>query len=173
VSVQQPLTVPVVDVGTRPLFASGSSIFCLVDEWDFDWASQWKWKVVGSKRCRKTYFVRTTRWKGRHVSIWLHKEICLRANGLPPNDEATVADHLNGDSLVNRRSNLRWADMFQNFENRNGVAAMQLRIAIATRDPSRPIGARFSARKERLCGSREWIPWSIDDAPPTSGERPI
>lgn len=59
---------------------------------------------------------------GRHIAFWLHREICLRANGLPPTKLHLIADHLDGESLNNRRSNFRWATRSQNNRNLNGIA---------------------------------------------------
>ncbi len=76
-------------------------------------------------------------WGGRHVSIWLHREICLRAHGLPPSRHHLIADHLDGESLNDRRANLRWATLSTNNRNLNGLAYQRLRLAVLTGDAAR------------------------------------
>ena len=113
-------------------------MYAVVDLIDFEFAMQWRWKAIKSKgRKVKWYAFRTTRLAGRHVAYFLHKEICLRAHGLPPTKDHLIGDHLDGDSLNDRRLNLEWATHSGNRRNIGGVAAQQLRLAIGTRDMSR------------------------------------
>jgi hypothetical protein len=49
-------------------------------------------------------------------NLFLHREILLRAEGPPP-DPSWVGDHINGDTLDNRRCNLRWASKSLNAQN--------------------------------------------------------
>lgn len=120
-------------------------LHALVDEEDLAWSRQWKWNhttgsggriadiayLTGAKKrgvnTDKVYAKRSTRAQGRAVSLYLHREICLRAYGQPPSDRH-VADHLNGDSLDCRRENLRWATLSQNAKNLFGSAWLQLRM---------------------------------------------
>ena len=118
--------------------ARGGGLFAVVDLIDFEFALQWKWKAIKSKgRRAKWYAFRTTRIAGRHVAYFLHKEICLRAHGLPPSREHLIGDHLDGQSLNDRRANLRWATHSENRRNLGGMMAQQLRLSIATGDLSR------------------------------------
>jgi hypothetical protein len=113
-------------------------LYAVVDLVDFEFAMQWRWKAIKSKgRKVKWYAFRTTRFAGRHVAYFLHKEICLRAHGLPPTKAHLIGDHLDGDSLNDRRLNLAWATHSQNCINRGGVAYQQLRLAIGSGDMSR------------------------------------
>lgn len=142
-SLMPELILPIVDDSVRviPLQGRDDGAYAVVDLVDYEFASRWKWKAVKSRGFKvKLYAYRTTRWKGRHVSIWLHKEICLRAKGLPPSKEHLIADHENGNSLDDRRRNLDWATHSQNCRNREGVAYQQLRLAIATGDTGRVLG---------------------------------
>lgn len=61
-------------------------------------------------------------------------------NGLPPTEDHSIADHLNGNSLVNCDDNFRWATRSENNKNLHGVAAQQLRLAIATGNAARVVG---------------------------------
>lgn len=87
----------------------------IVDDEDFDWAFQWKWYAhltrSGFYAKRKDYS------SGRQKTIQLHREILARKLGRPlePGEET---DHINGDTLDNRRANLRLATHAQNGRNR-------------------------------------------------------
>lgn len=134
------LVLPTLDKTVRavPLQGAGGGLYAVVDLIDFEFAMQWRWKAIKSKgRKVKWYAFRTTRFAGRHVAYFLHKEICLRAHGLPPTKEHLIGDHLDGDSLNNRRRNLEWATHSQNCSNRGGVSYQQLRLAIGTGDVRR------------------------------------
>jgi hypothetical protein len=120
------------------------SVFAVVDMDDYEWASQWKWKAIKSRGHKeKWYLYRTTRLPvaqgRRNVKYWLHKEICTRANGLPPTEKHKIADHEDGESLNMRRGNLRWATTSENNKNLYGVYSQQLRMAFKTGDMSRVI----------------------------------
>jgi hypothetical protein len=138
---------PEITSSVRPIYLDDSGeLYCVVDLFDYQWAMQWKWKPSRSRGVKtKVYAYRTTRFKGRHVSIWLHKEICLRTHGLPPTPDHTIADHQDGNSLVDCRDNLEWATPSMNRRNMNGIAAQQLRLAVKTGDPSRVIGRALAA----------------------------
>ncbi len=113
-------------------------MYAVVDLIDYPFAMQWRWKAIRSKgRKEKWYAFRTSRILGRHVAYFLHKEICLRAHGLPPSKDHLIGDHLDGDSLNCRRLNLAWATSSQNRRNLHGIAYQQLRLAIGTGDMSR------------------------------------
>jgi hypothetical protein len=103
----------------------------LIDEEDLDWARQWNWGHntgsgkssrlhLGKVSHHKIYAKRCWRPEGKsagiQITVYLHVAICERAYG--PRPSAThLADHLNGDGLDCRRSNLRWATPSQNRRN--------------------------------------------------------
>lgn len=130
---------PELDASVRPIYLDNTGeLYCVVDLHDWEWASKWKWKPIKSRgKAHKVYAFRTTKWHGRNVGYWLHKEICFRAHGMPPTKDHTIGDHLDGQSLNNRRSNMRWATLSQNRVNRHGIFAQQTRLALLTGDPSR------------------------------------
>lgn len=117
-------------------------LYAIVDLVDLAWAQQWTWNVVQSKsgprRTEKFYARRVVsmltgpdgaRESSRKVySIWLHKEILLRAVGPSQRRSATIGDHINGNSLDCRRSNLRWSTSSENRRNLFGSATHQLRL---------------------------------------------
>jgi hypothetical protein len=88
-------------------------LFCLVDDEDYEFLSQWKWTSNA-----KGYVVRTHREKmGRGTyteHIIMHRVINNTPDGM-------VTDHINGDRLDNRRCNLRSCTVSQNNCNRIAI----------------------------------------------------
>lgn len=94
-------------------------IFALVSPEDYAWASQWRWGWVWDRTKTKRYARRTPRGAGgKSRTVWLHKEICERANGPAPSELHTIGDHENGESLDCQRGNMRWATKSMNRRNR-------------------------------------------------------
>ena len=79
----------------------------IVDEADFEWLSQWKWSLHG-----RGYASRQTGGRAKRVSVMMHRLIAETPEGMD-------TDHINGDKLDNRRSNLRHATRGQNNVNRS------------------------------------------------------
>lgn len=74
-----------------------TNLFTLVDVQDYDYLMQWKWGVTRGYR-KQFYALRS--YKNYHYH--LHKEIaCLY------HDHVSSVKHLNGNTLDNRRSNLK------------------------------------------------------------------
>jgi hypothetical protein len=81
----------------------------IVDAADYEWLMQWKW--FGAENYPgKIYVIRT---EGRNRQLKMHREIL----GLTRGDDR-IADHINGNTLDNRRCNLRIATNAQNGHNR-------------------------------------------------------
>lgn len=142
-----------------PVYLSGhgGSHFAVVDEEDFIWASRWRWQAKPSKNGKKIYACRVTTYEGRRMSVFLHKQICLRAHGMPPSPSHIIADHMNGNSLDIRRSNLRWATPSENRQNYNGVYALQLRLDFKIgKQPDRLLRSHtFGGKRAALSHVRE------------------
>jgi hypothetical protein len=78
--------------------------FAIVDAADYERVSRYKWCVSGSGN--RLYAVRSDR--GRHVSM--HRLLTNAPRGM-------VVDHIDGNGLNNRRSNLRVCTQRQNLYN--------------------------------------------------------
>lgn len=78
-----------------------------IDDEDYEYLSKWKWSTWMSGR--KPY---AGRYEGRKL-ILMHRVINATPDGL-------LTDHIDGDSLNNRRSNLRDATAVQNVMNKAG-----------------------------------------------------
>lgn len=96
-------------------------LVALVDAADFDWLSSEKWHAaIGSRATSKPYAA--TKRTSACVRILMHRLI-LGAQ------EGQIVDHINGDSLDNRRANLRFATAAQNSRNvgpfRNNAAGLK------------------------------------------------
>jgi hypothetical protein len=82
----------------------------IVDDWNFDYLSQWTWYVQNGYVRRTIYETRTQ----KSTPVFLHKEILCLAGYT---DFETV-DHVNRNSLDNQEGNLRTATHCQNSQNR-------------------------------------------------------
>ena len=81
----------------------------IVDDSDFEWLNQWKWRYVGG---RQGYAKRhSPRIKGKRTSIYMHRLI----NNTP---EGMETDHINRNKLDNRKENLRTATRSLNQRNK-------------------------------------------------------
>ena len=109
--------------------------YCLLDRQDYEWARGLLWcHTYGSgsidpetwtiDRPDGIYARRSVPIPGRvtpsgrpaYGNLFLHRAILERAEGPPP-DPSWVGDHVNGDTLDNRRCNLRWASKSLNAQN--------------------------------------------------------
>lgn len=83
----------------------------IVDDDVFEWASKLKWHLAKAPTNRLGYFLTSTWSGGKPKETRLHRMIL----GVP---DGVQVDHINGDSLDNRRANLRGASYAQNQANR-------------------------------------------------------
>ena len=86
----------------------------IVDDEDFEWLNQWKWYARWSKFTQSFYAVRnSSRSDGTRYTILMHREIL----GLHVGDMRR-GDHVQaGDTLNNKRYNLRISTALQNNQN--------------------------------------------------------
>jgi HNH endonuclease len=88
--------------------------YVIVDADNYDWLNQWKWSTRYASSDKLFYAIRIQlNNKGRKEVIFMHRFIM----GLSYADGLTV-DHINHDTLDNRKSNLRVATYAQNCANR-------------------------------------------------------
>lgn len=80
-------------------------MIALVDDADFDWLNQWKWHVTAGGYAQR----RETKSDGG-AYILMHRLIVAAPGGV-------FADHINHDTLDNRRDNLRLATTAQSIRN--------------------------------------------------------
>jgi len=90
--------------------ALSRGMVALVDDEDFKWLVAQKWHVVPSGNGRN---YATRRMGGR--TTYMHRVILERVTGAPLGK--LVVDHINGDALDNRRSNLRAVTNSENLRN--------------------------------------------------------
>lgn len=81
----------------------------IIDPEDWPLVSRYSWSANRSKK--KFYAMTKVRRGGKRESVFMHRLILGLAKG-------ETTDHVNGDSLDNRRKNLRVATAFQNAWNR-------------------------------------------------------
>lgn len=103
----------------RILLSAREDIWCLVDAQDHGWLTEHSWNVWhgGGQGSWKLYAKRNVDWDRKTVRM--HREIMIRAD--PKSERFTRThhvDHINGQSLDNRRANLRWVTARQNAGNR-------------------------------------------------------
>lgn len=109
----------------------------IVDDEDYEWLSQWKWTAKkGSGRYAKVYAYRNQKANGTQTHIALHRLIADCPKGL-------VVDHINGDTLDNRRSNLRICTQKDNARNSSAPINSPTGFKGAV---LRPCGKRWQSR---------------------------
>jgi hypothetical protein len=86
---------------------TGNGKYVLVDNIDYEWAVKYAWFCS-----QKGYVYRHIYKDGKRTTIRIHREILNAPSNLQ-------VDHINGNTLDNRRSNLRLCTQAQNSINRH------------------------------------------------------
>jgi hypothetical protein len=108
-------------------------VFVLVDKSSVKYLSQWKWHLTSNGRyAARTTYCKETKKRG---SIEMHIQIMGKREGFQ-------IDHINGNKMDNRRSNLRFCTHGQNTMNigkkyRNGFATSDYKGVSWTNDCNR------------------------------------
>lgn len=83
----------------------------LVDDEDFEWLNQWKWHIHSLGYACRT----TLKSEGKKTVILMHRVIF----GLVQNESFhSVIDHINGNKIDNRKSNIRVCNQSKNNMNK-------------------------------------------------------
>lgn len=84
-------------------------LVALIDDGDYDWINQWKWCADA-----KGYAVRRAgKNEGKQTAVKMHRQIIGLVQG-----DGIICDHVNHNTLDNRRENLRSCSKAQNGHNR-------------------------------------------------------
>lgn len=84
--------------------------FAIVDDEDYEWLNQHKWCVA---HCTNKYYaVRFISVNKKRIQLYMHREIMGAMKG-------QEIDHRGGNSLDNRKSNLRFCTRSENLQNQH------------------------------------------------------
>ena len=113
----------------RIILSERDQVWCLVDATDYSWLVETKWNVWWSGRARWQLYAKRNIGRDR-ATVRMHREIMLRAEPKAPEEAAGLhVDHINGQTLDNRRANLRWVTPLQNRANhrpREAIPSLEL-----------------------------------------------
>ncbi len=119
------------DVRRIPL---GHGQYALVDAEDYEWLNQWNWRVCSGYAARYD----------KHKLVYMHRQIMR-----PP--PGKITDHVNGQKLDNRRTNLRNITPQQNRQNiGKHIGFTSIYKGVSYDKTSRRWRARIDYAKERF-----------------------
>ena len=90
-------------------------LFTLVSDQDFEALNAFKWQASNESNGMKWYAVRFIYINKKKTKIRMHRQIMISQS-----DTDKVVDHLNGNSLDNRRENLEVVTQKENMKRAKG-----------------------------------------------------
>lgn len=106
-------------------------VWCLVSAVDYAWLIETNWNIWWSGRARWQLYAKRNIGPDR-ATVRMHREILQRADPRPAIEVAALhGDHRNGQTLDNRRENLRWLTPEENRANthiREHIPSLELLI---------------------------------------------
>ena len=124
----------------------------IIDDEDFERVSSMNWQLdcYRYKKRNKAYF-RAAYYKKEgnktYTSLWLHRFIMNQ-----PSWNNKVIDHINGDTLDNRKENLRICEQLGNSQNRsinkNNLSGYK---GVGFHKPTNKWKARIGVKWQRIC----------------------
>lgn len=112
------------------------------EEWA--WLAQWRWRALPDRRKDSFYACRNMRTEDRWITVLMHRVILgLQDPETGASPENCRVDHINGDGLDNRLTNLRRATHSQNGANQRLRAGTKTGYKGVYSLPSGRFGARI------------------------------
>lgn len=87
-----------IDISTKKY----PNIFVLVDDANFEFLNQWKWFYVKNGYATRTIYIGKVNGKYKYERVYMHQLVNKTPKGFP-------TDHINRNTLDNRKKNLRTA----------------------------------------------------------------
>jgi HNH endonuclease len=88
---------------------------------DYDFLLGFKWTFARSHKFGELIYARRSVREGSYNRTVLMHRVVLERMGIERPTKRHTADHWDGDSLNNRRDNLRWATPAEQMQNRRGI----------------------------------------------------
>lgn len=165
----------IVDVPGIPLpRRDGTLRYALVDPDDFVWLNVYRWHAHSD--IERPYVVRSASdATGRRFNVYMHREIMLLGHA---NEDERVVDHINGNALDNRRSNLRVVTREQNAQNQRSRTVATSRFRGVSWDRGKWVAQCHWRRRNYFLGyydreedaaeasaafRRERMPYAVDE----------
>lgn len=109
----------------RIWLSSREPIWTLVDADEYEWLSRWQWNVWHAGNGRHDSWMKYAKRNTgeRRDTVRMHRDLQIRSNP-PPEQEYEkflaqhVVDHVNGQTLDNRKANRKWVSKRENAINR-------------------------------------------------------